>query len=283
LTSKQRRFWQAKGFWGDLLTSLALFLIAIIFIFPIFWTFMMSIKQTVDALAMPPIWIFKPTLEHYMSVWGDGRFLQYGLNSLIVALAATFIGVALATPAAYIFARYRPRGQKIMLFGILSTRMIPQVTFMIPFFIIFRQLHMIDTYPAIIIMHLTIILGFVIWLMRSYFMDIPVELEEAAQVDGCSRFQAFTHVILPVAAPGLATSAIFSFIYSWNEFLYALIVTGNQTKTLPLGIYNWVAWEEVHWGELTATAILALIPVVIFYFFVQKALVRGLTMGAVKG
>lgn len=244
---------------------------------------MMSIKQTVDALAMPPVWIFKPTLDNYKSVWGDGRFLKYGLNSLLIALSATFIGVALATPAAYIFARYKPRGTKVMLFGILSTRMIPQVTFMIPFFILFSRIRILDTYPAIIIMHLTIILGFVIWLMRSYFLDLPLELEEAALVDGCTRFQAFIRVVLPIAAPGLATSAIFAFIYSWNEFMYALIVTGTKTKTIPLGVYNWVAWEEVHWGELTSTAILALIPVVIFYFFVQKALVRGLTMGAVKG
>lgn len=274
---------RTSKFWGDLFTSLILLVVAIFFIFPIFWTFMMSIKQTVDALAMPPVWIFKPTLDNYKSVWGDGRFLKYGLNSLLIALSATFIGVALATPAAYIFARYKPRGTKVMLFGILSTRMIPQVTFMIPFFILFSRIRILDTYPAIIIMHLTIILGFVIWLMRSYFLDLPLELEEAALVDGCTRFQAFIRVVLPIAAPGLATSAIFAFIYSWNEFMYALIVTGTKTKTIPLGVYNWVAWEEVHWGELTSTAILALIPVVIFYFFVQKALVRGLTMGAVKG
>ena len=281
--TRKSHFWERKGFWGDLFTTLILFVIAIAFMFPIYWTFMMSIKQTVDALASPPVWFFKPTFEHYLSVWGDGRFLKYGLNSLIVALSATFIGIALATPAAYVFARYKPRGQKLLLFGILSTRMIPQVTFMIPFFILFSQLRMLDTYPAIILMHLTMILGFVTWMMRSYFLDIPPELEEAALVDGCSHFQAFVRVILPIAAPGLATSAVFSFIYSWNEFLYSMIVTGTDTKTIPLGIYNWVAWEEVHWGELTTTAILAMIPVVIFYFFVQKALVRGLTMGAVKG
>lgn len=244
---------------------------------------MLSLKETVDALAMPPVWLFKPTFKHYLSVWGDGRFLRYGINSLIVALSATFIGISLAVPAAYIFARYKPRGQRFLLFGILSTRMIPQVTFMIPFFIVFSRLRILDTYPAIIIMHLTIILGFVIWLMRSYFLEIPVELEEAAFIDGCSHFQAFYRIILPIAAPGLATSAIFSFIYSWNEFLYAMIITGTKTKTVPLGVYNWVGWEEVHWGELTSTAVLAMIPVVIFYFFVQKALVRGLTMGAMKG
>ncbi len=275
--------WKARRAWLDLLTTLVLIVIALAFLFPIIWTVMMSLKETVDALAMPPVWLFKPTFKNYLSVWGDGRFLQYGINSLIVALSATLIGVALATPAAYIFARYKPRGQQYLLFGILSTRMIPQVTFMIPFFIVFSRLRILDTYPAIIIMHLTIILGFVIWMMRSYFLEIPVELEEAAMIDGCSHFQAFVRVILPLAAPGLATSAIFSFIYSWNEFLYAMVVTGTNTKTIPLGVYNWVGWEEVHWGELTSTAVLAMIPVVIFYFFIQKALVRGLTMGAMKG
>jgi multiple sugar transport system permease protein len=283
LTSKVRSRIRRKGFWKDFATSAILFAIAIFFAFPIIWTLMMSLKKTVDALAMPPEWIFKPTLEHYITVWGDGRFTQYAINSLVVALSATFIGVALATPAGYILARYRPRGDRLILFGILSTRMMPTVAFLIPFFIIFSRLHLIDTYFSLIVMHLTIILGYVIWLMRSYFLDIPRELEEAAIVDGCTHLGAFIRVVLPIAAPGLATSAIFAFIYSWNEFLYALIVTGNTTKTIPIGIYNWVSWEEVHWGELTATAILALIPVVIFYFFVQKALIRGLTLGAVKG
>ena len=283
MISKERQIWKKKGFRENLVTSLVLFLLVIAFLFPIVWTFLISIKQTVDALAMPPKLIFTPTIEHYLAVWGDGRFLHYGINSLVVALGATLIGVALATPAAYIFARYRTRAHKYLLFSILSTRMIPHVTFMIPFFIIFSRLRLIDTYVAIILMHLTIILGFVIWLMRSYFYEIPRELEEAALADGCSHFQSFLLVVLPVATPGLATSAIFSFIYSWNEFLYALIVTGITTKTIPLGIYNWVAWEEVHWGPLTATAMLALIPVVIFYSFVQKSLVRGLTMGAIKG
>ena len=283
MISKNLSLSRRKGFWKDFWTSAILFAIAIAFMFPILWTLLISVKKTVDALAIPPKWLFTPTLEHYLTVWGDGRFAQYAMNSLVVALTATFIGVTLATPAGYILARYRPKGDKLILFGILSTRMMPAVAFMIPFFIIFSTLHLIDTYFSLIIMHLTIILGYVIWLMRSYFLDIPRELEEAAMVDGCTHFGAFLRIVLPIAAPGLATSAIFSFIYSWNEFLYALIVTGNTTKTIPIGIYNWVAWEEVHWGELTAAAMLALVPVVIFYFFVQKALVRGLTLGAVKG
>ena len=167
--------------------------------------------------------------------------------------------------------------------AILSTRIVPPITFMIPFFIFFRKLHLIDTHISVVIMHLTIILGFGIWMMRSYFLDIPFELEESGLIDGCSYFGAFWRIILPLAAPGLATTAIFSFNYSWNEFLFALILTGLRTKTVPLGVYNWVGYEEINWGGLTATAILALIPILTFYGFVQKGLVRGLTMGAVKG
>ena len=132
-------------------------------------------------------------------------------------------------------------------------------------------------------MHLTIILGFGIWMMRSFFLEIPLELEEAALIDGCTYSVAFVRVILPLTGPGIATTAIFSFNYSWNEFLYALVLTGIKTKTLPLGVYNWVGYEEIQWGELTATAMLAIIPIVLFYTLLQKKLVSGLTMGALKG
>ena len=264
--------------------SAILWLLAIVYMFPIFWTITVSLKTTVDALEYPPRLLFLPTLKNYRDVWATGNFLKYCLNSVIIAVSATTIGLLLGTPAAYVLARakYRPRGAKYILFGILSTRVIPQITFMIPFFIFFRRLHLIDTHVSVVVMQLTIILGFGIWLMRSYFLEIPVELEESAMIDGCSYFQAFSRIIMPLAGPSLATTAIFSFNYSWNEFLYALILTGQRTKTVPLGVYNWVSYEEINWGGLTAMAILALVPIITFYFFVQRGLVRGLTMGAVK-
>ncbi|MBN8995095.1 MAG: carbohydrate ABC transporter permease [Rhizobiales bacterium] len=268
---------------GDWLNTIGLVVIAFVFIFPILWTVMMSLKTRVDALAMPPTWLFVPTFEHYVTVWNEGSLLTYATNSLVIALASTALGLVLGVPAAYALARMEFRGQRFLLLGILSTRMIPPVAFIIPFFIIFTGLGLKDTYTALVIVYLTIILGFVIWMMRSYFLDIPRELEEAAMIDGCSRWGTFLRIILPLALPGLATSAIFSFIFSWNEFLYAMVLTARYAKTLPLGIYNWVSYEEVKWGELTAAAVMAMLPVVIFYLFVQKALVRGLTMGAVKG
>lgn len=265
------------------LATAALLLIAAFFLFPIVWAVLMSLKTRVDALAMPPKWLFVPTFEHYLAVWNDGSLLANALNSLVVAVASTAFGMVLGVPAAYALARTRFRGQRTLLLGILGTRMIPPVAVIIPFFVIFTKLSLKDTYTALVVMYLTIILGFVIWMMRSYFLDIPKELEEAAMVDGANRWQVFTRVVLPISLPGLATSAIFSFIYSWNEFLYAMVLTARNAKTLPLGIYNWVSYEEVMWGELTASAVVAMLPVVVFYFFVQKALVRGLTMGAVKG
>ena len=268
---------------GDIVNTVALFVIAFIFIFPILWTVMMSLKTRIDALAMPPKWLFLPTFEHYRTVWNEGSLLTYSENSLIVALVSTALGLLLGVPAAYALARMEFRGERFLLLGILSTRMIPPVAFIIPFFVIFTGLGLKDTYTALVIVYLTIILGFVIWMMRSYFLDIPRELEEAAEMDGCSRWGTFLRVILPLALPGLATSAIFSFIFSWNEFLYAMVLTARNAKTLPLGIYNWVSYEEVKWGELTAAAVIAMLPVVIFYVFVQKALIRGLTMGAIKG
>jgi multiple sugar transport system permease protein len=268
---------------GDVLNTIGLAAIAFVFVFPILWTAMMSLKTRVDALSMPPKWLFVPTFEHYATVWNDGSLLDYAQNSLIVALASTALGLALGVPAAYAFARMEFRGQRPLLLGILSTRMIPPVAFIIPFFSIFSALGLKDTYTALVIVYLTIILGFVIWMMRSYFLDIPREVEEAAMLDGCGRWGVFLRIALPLSLPGLATSAIFSFIFSWNEFLYAMVLTARHAKTLPLGIYNWVSYEEINWGELTAAAVLAMLPVVVFYFFVQKALLRGLTMGAVKG
>ena len=268
---------------GDIANTVGLCLIAFVFVFPILWTAMMSLKTRVDALSMPPKWLFVPTFQHYATVWNEGSLLTYAGNSLIVALASTAFGLVLGVPAGYALARMEFRGQRVLLLGILSTRMIPPVAFIIPFFLIFTAVGLKDTYTALVIVYLTIILGFVIWMMRSYFLEIPRELEEAAVIDGCSRWGVFLRIVLPLSIPGLATSAIFSFVFSWNEFLYAMVLTARHAKTLPLGIYNWVSYEEVRWGELTAAAMFAMLPVIIFYFFVQKALVRGLTMGAVKG
>lgn len=265
--------------------SILVWAFAFMYLFPLLWTLSLSLKSQVDALSYPPKFLSVPTFSNYVKVWRESDFLKYCLNSLIIALSATCIGLTLATPAAYVLSRkqYKPQGSKFMLFGVLSTRVVPQITFMIPFFIFFRKLHLIDTHISVIVMHLTIILGFGIWMMRSYFQEIPYDLEESALIDGCTYFSAFRRIILPLAAPGIATTAIFSFNYSWNEFLYALILTGKNTKTVPLGVYNWVGYEEINWGGLTATAILALVPILIFYSFVQKGLVRGLTMGAIKG
>lgn len=265
------------------LATITLILIALAFLAPIIWTVMMSLKTRVDALSMPPKWFFTPTLDHYKAVWSNGALLQNAKNSLIVALASTSIGMLLGVPAAYVLSRFKFRGNRFVLLTILATRMIPPVAFIIPFFIVFTRVGLKDTVAGLVIMYLTIILGFVIWMMRSYFIDIPREIEEAARVDGCNRWQTFGLVVIPLSLPGLATSAIFSFIYSWNEFLYAMVLTNRNAKTLPLGIFNWVSYEEIKWGELTASAVLAMLPVIVFYFFVQRALVRGLTMGAVKG
>lgn len=266
-----------------ILSTVTLLLFTLAFLLPILWAVLMSLKTKVDILSMPPKWIFTPTLANYKAVWGDGRFFMYAKNSLVIAGVSTLVGLVLGVPAGYTLARHRFKGNKFLLLSILSTRMMPPVAFVIPFFIVFTRMHLRDTQLSVIIMHLTFIMGFVIWMMRSYFKDIPVELEEAASVDGCSPLQTFLKIVLPLAAPGVATSAILAFVFSWNEFLYALVLTTVRAKTLPLGVYNWVAYEEIMWGELTATSVIAMIPVVIFYFFVQKALVRGLTMGAVKG
>ena len=281
MTSVQKK--KLKRLLAQTTKSVVMMIVALAYVFPIYWALTMSLKRPVDSMAMPPKWFFIPTFQNYVTVWLESDFLRYCFNSFAIAVMAMTIGLILAIPAAYILARYRPKGDKFLLFAVLSTRIVPQITFIIPFFIFFRRLHLTDTYISVVIMHLTIILGFGIWMMRSFFLEIPLELEEAALIDGCTYSAAFLRVILPLTGPGIATTAIFSFNYSWNEFLYALVLTGLRTKTLPLGVYNWVGYEEIQWGELTATAILAIIPIVIFYSLLQKRLVSGLTMGALKG
>ena len=184
-------------------------------------------------------------------------------------------------PAAYVLARYRFRGNADLGFWILSTRMTPPVAMLIPFFVLYVRTGLVDTYAGLIVAHLALNISVIVWLMRSFFEDLPPELEEAAFVDGASWFGAFRRVCLPVAAPGIAAVAILSFLFSWNEFLFALVLT-EQIRTVPVGLYQFVGYQQIRWGELSAAAVLMLAPVLAFVFLFQKRLVRGLTLGAVK-
>lgn len=248
-------------------------------VFVFLWMFMTGLKSGVQNIEYPPTFIFTPTFENFRAVFQQHNFLNYLLNSCIIAAIATLISLLLGLPAAYSIAKYRQGKIGIL---ILVARMTPFVSYLLPWYIIFQRLKLIDTYIALSLTHLIITLPMVIWLMVSFFESVPEELEDSAMIDGCTRVQSFVRIVLPLVRNGIATSAIISFIFSWNQFLFSLILSGPRTKTVPVAVYNFMSYGKIDWGGIGAAATLIVLPVSIFAFIVRKSIVQGLTMGALK-
>ena len=254
---------------------------------PIYWMLTISLKSEVDHFASPPPWVFfTPTLEHYYDAFVTRSFGQYLITSAVVAVASTASALIIGTFAAYALARFRlpyNLDQKLSLW-ILSTRMFPAIVTAVPLFLMIRDLRLLNTRLALVIVYTAFNLPFVVWMMRGFFAELPRELEEAAMVDGDSRMGAFWRVVLPLVAPGLAATAVFCLIVSWNEFLFALVLTQtDDAMTLPVGIAGRVTQYEIKWGVMSAAGTVAIVPILVFALAVQKYLVRGLSLGAVKG
>jgi len=273
------RLWRKIGARSlDVLTYIVVFL----FLCPILWLVMTAFKTRVQAFAMPPVWLFTPTLDNFREVFGQANFLHQYANSLIVASCSTVLALCIGLPAAYALTRFRFRFQTVLAFWILTTRLLPAIGVLFPLYIIFNKLHLIDTYPGLILLYLSFTLVFVIWMMRGYFLQVPMELEEAAYCDGATRLTTLFRIVLPLAAPGIAAVAVLIFIMCWNEFFFALMFTRDAVKTAPVGLVGFMSFEGINWGPLAAAGLLVLAPVFIFSIFVLKHLVAGLSMGAVK-
>ena len=257
--------------------------IVLVTLVPFVLVVMTSLKTKADSVALPPKWLFSPTLENYVEQLANEEFFRAALNSLIIAAATTVIATIIAVFAGFALARYRFRGQGIFAYSFLLIRAVPPIAFVIPYFMIWRDLDWRDTYQAMIVMYLTLALPLMVWMMRSFFVEIPVEIEEAAQVDGCTKLQALRYVLIPNVMSGIVAAAGLSFILVWNEFMYALFNTGNETQTLPVQIYQSLGYFETNWAKLSSAAVVAVIPAVIFVGLTQRFIVRGLSMGAVKG
>jgi multiple sugar transport system permease protein len=257
--------------------------VLVIALAPYIWIVLTSFKTRVDALADTPIWIFTPTFDHYPKVFIDKGYLPLAWNSAIVALSTTALSLVVGAPAAYVFARHRFAGQEDLFFFFLTTRMAPPIAIVVPMFLLFTELGITDKLIAVIIAHTSFNLSLVVWMMRGFFADIPREVDEAAQLDGLSRAGTFLRVLVPMAAPGLAASAILCFILSWNEFLYAFILVAFEGRTLTVGIPGLITPHGTLWGQVAAVAVIATLPIIAFTVLVQRHLVRGLTFGAVKG
>lgn len=266
----------------NLFYALATAAVVAFFVLPIVLIIMTSLKTRVDALAMPPVWIFRPVFFNYVDIFRENDFGKYFMNSLIVATLGTAFALLLGVPAAYSLARRTFKRESDVSFWILSQRMMPAIAVIIPMFILLRTVRLLDTYWALIIVYVTFNLPFIIWTMRGFFQDLPIEMEESAMVDGCSRFGAFRRIAVPLVAPGLASAAIFTFLFTWNEFLFALILTGRNTATMPVAVQLFMKETGIDWGRMTAAATIMMIPTLLFTLVAQRFLVRGLTFGAVK-
>jgi len=257
-------------------------IMVILFLFPIYYILQMSLKNQVDAFAYPPIWIFKPTFDNFMELFREESFFKYLGNSVIISVLCVTVSIVLGAPAAYALSRLKVRWVNTVLFSILAIRMIPPMSILLPIFSIYVKLRIVDTYLGVTLLYLTFILPLVVWMMKSFFDDIPISIEEAAIIDGCSIIQAFIRVAMPIVAQATASVAIFAWILSWNEFLYALIITRENAKTATVVITSFMRFEDFRWGIIAAAAIVISTPVIIFGILVRKYLVSGLTAGAIK-
>jgi multiple sugar transport system permease protein len=250
------------------------------FMLPFLWMVLGSFKTTVDFLSYPPVWLFQPTLENYRQVFADNAFARYVLNSLVVATGATLVGLLLGIPAAYALARWRRSAMGIVL---LAARMAPGIAFLIPLFVLFLQFHLVGSYVSLIASHLIFTLPLTVWLMVGFIEALPVEIEQSALIDGCSVPGVLLRVVVPLTAQGIAATSILSFIASWNNFLFALVLANEHTKTLPVAVLGYIGYTSVQWGTLMAASSLITTPVLVLALCVQKYIVRGLVAGAVTG
>lgn len=261
----------------------AMILICLMALFPILWILTQAFKSYFDTIAVPPKIFFKPVLDNFRQVLMKPGFLSSLKDSLIMALGSSVLGLILGTPCGYALARLTYRGAGSVGFFLLITRMVSPIVIIIPLNRVFQIFRLIDTHIGLILAHTFINIGLVVWMMRGFFQDIPESLEEAARIDGCSNIQAFYRIALPITAPGLAATTIFCFLFSWNELMMALTLSSIQVRTSPVFIISeFVGYLAVEWGLLSAAGILTVLPMLIFIVAIQKNLVRGLTMGAVK-
>jgi len=259
---------------------LGLVLVLGVFVFPFFWMALNSFKTHDQITEYPPVFLFTPTLENVRNVFAQGQFVRYTWNSIVVSFGAVGLGMLLGLPAAYAMARYRQRG---FAFGILVCRMIPGIAFLVPWFIVFRFLGLLDSYFGLIVAHLVITVPLITWIMIGFFEELPIELEEAARIDGCSRAGVFLRIALPLVRPGLVSAGILALIFAWNSLLFPLILAGVETKTLPVLVYSFMTFDFLDLGGIYAASTLITLPVVVMVLAVQRHFIRGLTIGGVKG
>ncbi|WP_286715504.1 carbohydrate ABC transporter permease [Marinobacter sp. tcs-11] len=262
--------------------TLLLIVIAFIVLFPVLWVGSFMFRPDSAMFARPTEWLFEPTLVHFRYVIDNG-FIGYLGTSFALASISTLLVIVLGTPAAYAFARFKLRFRDDLFLFVLATRMAPPICMVIPFYMIFSNMGLIDTYSGLTLAYLTFNLSFYIWVMSSFCKDLPVALEEVAILEGYNRFEVFLRVVLPLLRSAIVATGMLCFIFAWNEFMFAFMLGGQQVKTLPVAVPELITTQGVRWGPMAIVGTLSLVPVMLAVFLLQKHIVRGLTMGAVKG
>ena len=265
----------------NIVAHIILILFSFIIVAPILWTLRTSFATDVIAYEIPPKFFFKPTIKNYVDILVENNFIRHFKNSFIVSLVSTAISIPIASLAGYAFAKYNTGGEKLK-FLVIATQMLPPIVLVIPLFAIYMKIHLVNTLHGLTISYLAFNLPFLIWILMGFFEGIPRELEEAALIDGATRFKAFVKIIFPISAPGIMAAAVLSFIMCWNEFLFALVLTGASSATIPVALAALQTQRGVLIGKLSAGVIMAITPIVILSLFIQKYLVRGLSFGAIK-
>lgn len=253
-----------------------------LWLFPVYWIVLTSLKPIKEINSAVPSFIFSPTAENYRELFTKFDFARVLINSLVITFVSCFVVIVLGVLAAYALARMRVPGAKHIALWILSLRFLPPIAVAIPFYILWQDLNLLDTYVGLILIYVAFNLPFAIWMMRGFLADVPVELEEAALLDGLTRLQIILRIVVPVVMPGIASTAIFTFVFTWNEYMMALMLTAFKSVTVPVTIAKFVEPYTVLWGSLSAAVVIQVVPMLVVVFLLQRHIVRGMTLGAVK-
>jgi len=253
------------------------------FMFPILWQVLSSIKPPIEVTASPPAWIFTPSSESWYNFFVTKRGASHLLNSIIVTGSTTIISIALGSLAAYGLSRFKFKGRDSLSMDFLSFRMFPPIVVAIPLFILFQSVGLKNTYLGLVLAHTTFNLPYAVWLLRGFFMELSPEIEGASLVDGCSRLSFFWRILLPLSTPGIVTATIFCYILSWNEFMFASLLSSQQTSTLPVFSASLLEHYQMDWGLFSVACVVTAVPAIILMLFLEKYVIRGLTYGAIKG
>jgi multiple sugar transport system permease protein len=270
------------GFSRPRLGAIAAAFVVGLWLFPVYWIVLTSLKPIKEINSAVPSFVFSPTGENYLELFTQFDFARVLMNSLVVTLASCFVVIVLAVLAAYALARMKVPGEKHIALWILSLRFLPPIAVAIPLYIQWQALNLIDTHLGLILIYVAFNLPFAIWMMRGFLADVPVALEEAALLDGLTRLQIIRRIVVPVVMPGIASTAIFTFVFTWNEYLMALMLTAFKAVTVPVTIAKFVQPYTVLWGSLSAAVVIQVVPMLVIVFLLQRHIVRGMTLGAVK-